>query len=49
MTSKKEQEYLEILKLEKQGEQKLKEFSEMATNLAKKCKQWYKKAISKKR
>lgn len=40
--------FIEILELVKEEEQKLKKISEMATNLAEKCQKWYEEAISKK-
>lgn len=44
----KEKELLEILELAKMGEQKLREASEMATAMAKKCQHWYEAAQAKK-
>lgn len=45
ITSDKEQELLEILELVQEGEEKLKEISEISTELAHKCQRWYEESM----
>lgn len=46
VTSEKDEELLDLLELAKEGEQKLKEIGEMATELAQKCQCWYEEGMA---
>lgn len=48
MTEKQEEELLQVLKLAQDGEKKLEEISQKATELTAKCQIWYKQGIAKK-
>jgi hypothetical protein len=48
ITEKQEKELLEILKLAKDGEKKLEEISQRATELTEKCQSWYEQGIARK-